>query len=805
MSYELINTSAPRGLLPGSRGFTTVAMTADTPPPLIQVCDGLSNYTHVFGLESGSYADNPPSFSHFHVRLGSRSLSVLSRVAAHAPDYSGRTNRIAHHFVLDTGGSDRLGAAGPAATLDAIRFLKHWEGEPRELPPASVPVPPGPARMPSAFIAKHWQDVFGSPDLAARLAGAWMAAPNRQTFLIVAPRDPRREQMVGLIGDAINLLPPEMRWGVTFSTYLSIDPPGGDCVCRGLLPDSAAERKARRLPDTLIINFESGTHEGGAYGSDMAKALISAAKGLALPPWAIQAAVPAQAHKVPVARLASSVEKPAVQVSSELRGATTPGRAIHSHDSAQVRPPKRDRTVMIAALVCAAAVAALMVVLSFPTKTKSSGLAKTEVNAPPEQANTNYALPALDSISSTSAVSTTNGHAAHAAANSAVQGQTNDFPDINTARKPEPVKPPTPLAPEKNRRIYYSVQSSLLQTPSDKQEMKAILYSGEVDVFVWKKPNSISGINEWQATSQKNKLTMTFTPPNKKNKAKWQFPCSMVIQSALTNIVINHNDTPFFASYRKWEPDGTNSQEHATMVISAGPYLQEFLKWLFDDAKAPVTLSDDLRLDKHESIEKAQKRKLKISRAPDADRKAREKERQQWKECLTEVDSLLQDIEKFREVDPKDGDELSSKKALDILQRFIKIGEKYPEQTEQPGWIEQAERAGDRDKAFHKRLDGLVQKEKEYQAEYAKAKKENRMIDKQDFEKKRRDERSALIEATQRNIHLGNLLRKVKTAAAGKTAEVGPRLWPSSFELKFVLPDGEPICFRVVPEGGIPQ
>jgi hypothetical protein len=805
MSYELINTSAPRGLMPGSRGFTTVAMTADTPPPLIQVCDGLSNYTHVFGLESGSYADNPPAFSHFHVRLGSRSLSVLSRVAAHAPDYSGRTNRIAHHVVLDTGGNDRPSAAGPAATLEAIQFLKQWEGDPRELPPTSVPIPPGPARLPGAFLAKHWQDVFGAPDLAASLAGAWMAAPNRPTFLIVAPNNPHRERMVGLIGDAIRLLPPEMRWGVTFSTYLSIDPPGGDCVCRGLLPDSAAERQARRIPDTLIINFESGTLEGGAYGRDIANTLNPAAKGSALPPWAIPAPAQMQARTQPVARFASSGAMTVVQASSEVQRPSTSNQTTRIHGATQPRPIKKDRTIMIAGIACAAVVAVFAVVLTFPLKHSLPVSGITGTNAFRDRMTSSSELADKYPSGNMPTVSSTNQAASISAVVLAAPAPTNNVPAGETALKSGTTEPPALSVMETTRVKTYAVQSSLPQEPSNKQETLAVLYSGEVVTFVWKEPSSF-GTKEWFAKPRESKREIKFTPPENKKPAQWDFPCSMVIQSSFTNIVIFKTDTPFVASFRAWEPDVKNSDERATVAISVRPPLRELLTWLLENAKTKLSLSNGLILDKDEWIEKQQQWKLSVSRAPDASRKARKDELKKWQACTNEVEALLQDIGSLKKVQTRDGDlETEAEDAINILATFIAINTKYPEQTAQPGWTEQAKWAGDKKKDYHTRLQVIAQAEKNYPAECEKGKKEGKIIETQDFGKKRRDERRALVDNVHDNINLGNLLRNVKTAATDKTAESGPRQWPSSFDLNFDMPSKETICFRVATEGGISQ
>ena len=48
MSQELHYTSVPRGLLPGTRGFCTVASTPNMSGPLRERLEGLSGYQQVF-------------------------------------------------------------------------------------------------------------------------------------------------------------------------------------------------------------------------------------------------------------------------------------------------------------------------------------------------------------------------------------------------------------------------------------------------------------------------------------------------------------------------------------------------------------------------------------------------------------------------------------------------------------------------------------------------------------------------------------------------------------------------------------
>jgi hypothetical protein len=48
MSQELIYTSAPRGLKPGTRGFCTVVSTQQMSQPLAERLESLSGYRHVY-------------------------------------------------------------------------------------------------------------------------------------------------------------------------------------------------------------------------------------------------------------------------------------------------------------------------------------------------------------------------------------------------------------------------------------------------------------------------------------------------------------------------------------------------------------------------------------------------------------------------------------------------------------------------------------------------------------------------------------------------------------------------------------
>lgn len=96
MIEELIYTSAPQGLKPGSSGFTTVASTAGMASNLANLLESLSGYRHLADPGTAGAKQNPVIFSHLKGRVGGRNLNILSRIADAGLDYSGRTNKLAH-------------------------------------------------------------------------------------------------------------------------------------------------------------------------------------------------------------------------------------------------------------------------------------------------------------------------------------------------------------------------------------------------------------------------------------------------------------------------------------------------------------------------------------------------------------------------------------------------------------------------------------------------------------------------------------------------------------------------------------
>lgn len=212
---ELIHTSAPRGLKPGSRGFTTVAQTKGMPAWMSESLERLSGYRFVSGAGGPKAEHNPIVYRHARLMRGSESFSVLSRIAPCAADYSGRSNRIAHHLVFD---ARELVAAGPAWLLERDDlFRSEWNEDPAMLRPRPA--------LPDAEIrakpCRVWQETCGDAGWAGEVLRRWMKRPDQPLYV----RHPSHWNMSRLLDEAAALLSSELRWRLTFQTGVTDDLP----------------------------------------------------------------------------------------------------------------------------------------------------------------------------------------------------------------------------------------------------------------------------------------------------------------------------------------------------------------------------------------------------------------------------------------------------------------------------------------------------------------------------------------------------------------------------------------------------
>jgi hypothetical protein len=250
VSLELIYTSVSRGLSPGSSGFCTAAATGGMSRQVMGKLEALSGYSFHFNISDPKANLNPVDYAHTQVRIGSETLSVLSRVAFCGADYSGRTNKIAHHFLLERGEQLPGGPAWMMRQMAQKTFVAAYSGEPKNLPKrdlrAAFPATPGPAGP-----ATTWQITTGDAGWAGMLVKAFRENPKVPAFVVFSPG----QELLPLFEESLAVLPAEERWQVGFATYYTALPTGCQYHWRGVMAGSAAAREMARFPNATVINL----------------------------------------------------------------------------------------------------------------------------------------------------------------------------------------------------------------------------------------------------------------------------------------------------------------------------------------------------------------------------------------------------------------------------------------------------------------------------------------------------------------------------------------------------------------------
>ena len=132
MPWQLIYTSAPRGLLSGQTGFCTVARSGDLREALAQRLEQISYYHYLRVAEASAAHRNPTVCAFRILDLRGTRYQVLTRIQPCGLDFTARTNHLAHHLVFQAGELAQL--PSPAAILrDWPGWTTEWHGEPRTL------------------------------------------------------------------------------------------------------------------------------------------------------------------------------------------------------------------------------------------------------------------------------------------------------------------------------------------------------------------------------------------------------------------------------------------------------------------------------------------------------------------------------------------------------------------------------------------------------------------------------------------------------------------------------------------------
>jgi hypothetical protein len=265
--YELLVTSAKRGLQAGRSGFSAVLRTHGMHPELQSRLESLSGYRHLFPQGDPR---NPVIQSHSTIDSVAGKFSVFSRTVDAGSDYSGRSNKLSHHLAFDASEIRNAARSSPAAVLQCLqsngRFASRWEGDPREQEPvSSIVFPPS---EPAKCVA--WESIGGDAGWAGMLVDLTLKGVS--TWIIVpADVDP-----VGLLVEAMALMEPSKRWAVSFTTHAMSD---AGFAWKVAVEGSAEAKVAREQNAATVIDL---TRPAAACDD---RPYVQAARGLGEVPW----------------------------------------------------------------------------------------------------------------------------------------------------------------------------------------------------------------------------------------------------------------------------------------------------------------------------------------------------------------------------------------------------------------------------------------------------------------------------------------------------------------------------------------
>ena len=243
MPHELIYTSAPSGLRPGSTGYCTVAQTPGLPTDLAEQLEALSHFRHLKVGDDPTHNGNPLAFAHSILTMGYRVHHVVSRVADSGVDHSGRSNFLAHHVVF---GTDSLPEVGPAWLCEQRFFVVKWDRPSAQVPDDRA-IPSGSVEP---RLCQKWARLAGDAGWGGVLAAA--TNPAEPAYLVYEPG----QDVIGLVAEAMALLPPDSRWNVTFNTYFTGAAVRTTCQWRCVPIGSPEAKEAMAVRRGLVLRID---------------------------------------------------------------------------------------------------------------------------------------------------------------------------------------------------------------------------------------------------------------------------------------------------------------------------------------------------------------------------------------------------------------------------------------------------------------------------------------------------------------------------------------------------------------------
>ncbi len=205
MAWQLIYTSAPRALEAGRSGFGTVARHREISPLLVTAIERTSQFSRLPGLDNARVI-----FSHRIVTVAGGRFHVLGAIRDAGADYTGRTNHLAHHLIVEAREIARLGPDGPspAEVLLAMPWTESWSEAPRYLD-AAEEVDLAAVHPPRSSA---WAALTGDAAHASLLASG---EASRGAYVIA----PAATDLRQIFAESLRLAPDRL-WQITFTTSL---------------------------------------------------------------------------------------------------------------------------------------------------------------------------------------------------------------------------------------------------------------------------------------------------------------------------------------------------------------------------------------------------------------------------------------------------------------------------------------------------------------------------------------------------------------------------------------------------------
>ncbi len=267
MIFELVVTSAKRVLQAGRSGFAPVMRTRGMHPDLQSRLEAISGYRHLYPQGDPR---NPVIRSHCVVDSAAGKFSAMSRLLDAGSDYSGRSNKLAHHIACDANDLRAGLLSSPAAAIMSLEtngvFVSRWDGDPQEKSACETFTYPPVA--PKKCVT--WERLAGDAGWAGVLVERTLKAT---PTWIVAGAD---VDVLPLFAEALALIEPTKRWGVSFTTHALSD---NRFLWTAAVDGSAEARAAREQSNAAVIDLTKPATltEATPY--------IQSARGLADVPW----------------------------------------------------------------------------------------------------------------------------------------------------------------------------------------------------------------------------------------------------------------------------------------------------------------------------------------------------------------------------------------------------------------------------------------------------------------------------------------------------------------------------------------